>query len=54
MRQDESRPPGLVAPLELIKQLPEEAFASSDRLGWAGVEAVRYREQPPNDNFVPP
>ena len=54
MRQDE---PGLSAPLsphELIKRLPEEAFAASDRRQWVGLEAVRYRDQPPNENLVPP
>jgi AraC family transcriptional regulator len=42
-----------LGPLELIKHLPEEAFAASDR-SWVGLQAVRYREQPPNENFVPP
>lgn len=49
--------PGLsspLGPLELIKYLPEEAFAVSDGRQWVGLEAVRYREQPPNENFTPP
>jgi AraC family transcriptional regulator len=41
-------------PLELVKQLPGEPFATSDRLRWAGVEAIRYRDQPPNEAFQPP
>jgi AraC family transcriptional regulator len=45
---------GPLGPLELIKRLPEEAFAVSDQLRWAGLEAVRYRDQPPNENLVPP
>jgi AraC family transcriptional regulator len=43
-----------LGPLELIKHLPEEALASSDRQRWVGLEAVRYRHQPSNENFVPP
>jgi AraC family transcriptional regulator len=53
MQQDApglSRPLG---PLELIEQLPEVAFAASDRRRWSGVEAVRYRDQPPSENDVP-
>jgi AraC family transcriptional regulator len=41
-------------PLELVKHLPGEPFATSDRLRWAGVEAIRYRDQPPNEAFQPP
>jgi hypothetical protein len=35
-----------LGPFELIKHLPEEAFAASDRRRWVGLEAVRYRDQP--------
>jgi AraC family transcriptional regulator len=41
-------------PLELIKHFPGEPFAASDRLGWVGLEALRYRYQPPNEAFQPP
>jgi AraC family transcriptional regulator len=47
-------PGSSLGPLELIKHLPEEVFASSDRRRWVGLEAVRYRHQPSNENFVPP
>ena len=53
MRQQQ---PGLSSPLdplELVKHLPGEAFAASDRLRWVGLQAIRYREQPPNEAFVP-
>src|SRR5262249_59565661 len=43
IRQVEPQPADPPAPLDLIKHLPEEAFASSDRLGWVGLEAARYQ-----------
>ena len=51
MRRQE---PGLRGPLELIKHFPGEPFAASDRRGWVGLQAVRYRYQPPNEAFQPP
>jgi AraC family transcriptional regulator len=54
MRQREPGLNGLLAPLELIKHLPGEALATSDRRGWAGLEALRYRDQPPNEALQPP
>src|SRR5262249_52746252 len=54
MRQEEPGLGGPLGPLELIKHLPGEAFAASDRRRWVGLEAVRYREQPPNEAVVPP
>ena len=44
----------LLGPLELIKQFPGEPFAASDRRRWVGLEALRYRYQPPNGAFQPP
>jgi AraC family transcriptional regulator len=41
-------------PTALIRHFPGEPFAVSDRLGWAGLEALRYRNQPPNETFQPP
>ena len=49
--------PGLnrpLAPLELITQFPGVPCASSDRRQWVGLEALRYRDQPPNEAFQPP
>jgi AraC family transcriptional regulator len=50
MRQEE---PGLGGPLgpfaTLRKFVPFEAEASSDRLGWAGLEAARYRRAPSSE-----
>jgi AraC family transcriptional regulator len=34
--------------------LPGEPFAASDRLRWVGLEALRYRDQPPNEASQPP
>jgi AraC family transcriptional regulator len=45
---------GLRRPIELIKHFPGEPFAASDRLRWVGLEALRYRDQPPNEAFQPP
>jgi AraC family transcriptional regulator len=49
--------PGLnrpLAPLELITQFPGVPCASSDQRRWVGLEALRYRDQPPNEAFQPP
>jgi AraC family transcriptional regulator len=66
MRQQEPEPSGLVSPselirhcglhrpLELIEHFPGEPFAASDRRRWVGLEALRYRDQPPNEAFQPP
>src|SRR5262245_47756600 len=54
MRQQEPGPSGLFDPIELIKHFPGEPLAASDRQRWAGLEALRYRDQPPNGAFQPP
>jgi AraC family transcriptional regulator len=54
MRQQQPGPSGLLGPLDLIKQFPGEPLATSDRRRWAGLEALRYRDQPPNEAFQPP
>jgi len=54
MRQPEPGLSGLLRPIELIKHFPGEPFAVSDRQRWAGLEALRYRDQPPNGAFQPP
>ena len=49
--------PGLnrpLAPLELITQFPGVPCASSDQRRWVGLEALRYRDQPPNEALQPP
>src|SRR6516162_748837 len=54
MRQQELGISGLLGPLELIKHFPGEPFAASDQRRWVGLEALRYRYQPPNEAFQPP
>ena len=54
MRQQELGVSGLLSPLELIRHFPGEPFAASDRRRWMGLEALRYRDQPPNEAFQPP
>jgi len=54
MRQPETRGSDLLNPLELIDQFPGEPFATSDRMRWGGIEALRYRDQPPNEALQPP
>ena len=54
MRQQEPGLSGLLGPMELIKHFPGEPGAASDRLRWVGLEALRYRDQPPNEAFQPP
>jgi AraC family transcriptional regulator len=54
MQQQEPGLGGLVEPTELIKQFPGEPLAVSDRRGWVGLEALRYRYQPPNGAVQPP
>src|SRR6516165_8218150 len=54
MRQREPGLSGLHGPLELIKHFPGEPLAASERRRWVGLEALRYREQPPNEAFQPP
>jgi AraC family transcriptional regulator len=66
MRQDERAHGGLVSPTEpiggrglrhpseLIEHSPGVPFAASDRLRWVGLEAFRYRDQPPNEASQPP
>ena len=65
MRQDEPESGGLVSPtgrirsrlrrpIELIKDFPGEPLVASDPLRWVGLDALRYRDQPPNEAFQPP
>jgi AraC family transcriptional regulator len=54
MRQQVPGLSGLLDPLELIKHFPGEPCAASVRRRWVGLEALRYRYQPPNEAFQPP
>ena len=43
-----------LGPLDWLKILPHEAAASSDRLGWVGLEAARCRATPAFELNLPP
>jgi AraC family transcriptional regulator len=53
MRREEQRRGGPIEPLEWHKMLPLEADASSDRLGWVGLQALRCRKVPAFDLSPP-
>jgi AraC family transcriptional regulator len=40
---------GLLGPLDWLKIVPVEPAATSDRLGWVGLEAARYRATPASE-----
>src|SRR6516164_9269036 len=46
MRQEEPRLGDSLGPLDWLKILPHETVASSDGLGWVGMEAARCRAAP--------
>src|SRR5262249_41760094 len=53
MGQMELQPGGPIEPLDWLRLLPHEAAASSDRLGWVGLEAAPCRAAPPFEFDVP-
>jgi AraC family transcriptional regulator len=53
MRRDDPEGGDPIGPLDLLKILPFEPWASSDRLGWVGLEAARYRAGPALESNVP-
>jgi AraC family transcriptional regulator len=54
MQHGESEFGGAIGPIELRKNVPFEPCAASDRLGWAGIEAARYREAPDSEIALSP
>src|SRR5262245_28572834 len=54
MREEELRRSDLTNPLELIRYFPGEPCAASVGRQWVGLEALRYRDQPPNETLQPP
>ena len=54
MRQVEPQPGGPIGPLDWFKLLPFAPAASSDRLGWAGLEAARNCAVPPASELHAP
>ncbi len=49
MRQEEPRRGDPIRPLDWRRIVPFEAAAVSDRLGWVGLEAARYRAAPASE-----
>src|SRR5262245_39763481 len=54
MRPEELGRSDSMGPLDCLKILPHEAAASSDRLGWVGLEAARCRAAPAFELNLPP
>ena len=54
MRQVERQPGNPLGPLDGLKILPHETAASSDRLGWVGLEAAHCRAAPAFELNLPP
>jgi hypothetical protein len=54
MRQNEPGRGDPIGPLDWLRLLPDEAAASSDRLGWVGLQAARCRAEPAFELNVPP
>jgi AraC family transcriptional regulator len=42
-----------IGPLDWLKVIPFQAVAASDRLGWVGLEAARYRASPTWEYHAP-
>src|SRR5262245_41278961 len=49
MREEQTGRGDSLAPLDWLKFVPFEAAASSGRLGWVGLQAVRYRAAPASE-----
>jgi hypothetical protein len=54
MRQEEPGRGDPIRPLDWYRILPFEAAAASDRLGWVGLVAARYREPPASEIDLSP
>src|SRR5215470_10175982 len=54
MREEELGRGDPIRPLDWHETLPFEAAAASDRLGWVGLEAARYREPPASEINLSP
>jgi hypothetical protein len=54
IRQPEPQSEGPLGPIGLIEHFPGKPLAASARREWRGLEALRYRYQPPNESLQPP
>src|SRR6516164_1886654 len=53
MRQEEPGRSEPIGPLDWLKRVPFEPAASSDGLGWVGLEATRFRASPDSELSQP-
>ena len=53
MRQAVLQPSDSIGPLDWFRRLPFEADASSERMGWVGLQGARYRAVPASELSPP-
>ena len=53
MREKKPLRGGHIGPLDWLKTIPFAATAASERLGWVGLEAARYRAAPASEYHPP-
>jgi len=53
MRQAVLQPSDSIGPLDWFRRLPFEADASSERMGWVGLQGARYRAVPTSELSPP-
>src|SRR5262244_3592606 len=53
MHQDKPERGDPIGPLDWLKVIPFQAVAASDRLGWVGLEAARFRASPAWEYHAP-
>src|SRR5262245_55626573 len=54
MRQDAPAHGNPIGPRDWLKIVPNSPVAASDRFGWVGLEAARYRAESPTEINPPP
>jgi hypothetical protein len=54
MPEEEPVHAGPIGPLDWLKAIPFQAVAASDRLGWVGLGAARFRASPAGNTARPP
>ena len=53
MREEQPGRGEPISPQDWLKVIPFQAVAASDRLGWVGLEAARYRASPAWEYHAP-
>jgi len=49
MQQKETERPEAIGPIDWLKRVPYQAAASSQGLGWVGLQATRFRAAPDSE-----